>query len=63
MLELHWNRANTRVEALKRIDRMKDRIRSEVYRRRLRRRRSEDDEDISPMGDHHTDRNTRRCLG
>jgi hypothetical protein len=62
-LELHWNRASTRVEALKRIDRMKDCIRSEVYTRRLRRRMWEDDEDINLMNGHHTNHNMRRRLG
>jgi hypothetical protein len=52
-LELHWNRASERVEALKRIDQMKDRIRLEVYRRRLRIRMREDKEDINQMIDHH----------
>jgi hypothetical protein len=52
-----------RVEALKRIDRMKDRIRSEVCRRRLQRRTREDDEDINLMNGHHTNRNMRRRLG
>ena len=62
-LELHWNKASTRVEALKRIDRMKNHIRSEVYRRRLQRRTREDNEDINRMNGNHTDRNMRRRLG
>lgn len=58
----HWNRASVRVEALMRIDHMKDRIR-DTYRMRQRRRMREVDNDamIDNDGNYHI--NMRRRLG
>jgi hypothetical protein len=62
-LELHWKRANMRVEALTRINQMKDRIREAYRRMRQRRRMWEDDKDTYLVIDNHTNHNVRRRLG
>lgn len=56
VLEKHWNRASVRVEALKRINQMRDRI-QDAYRIRRHRRMREDEEDMNANGIN------RRCLG
>jgi hypothetical protein len=58
MLELHWKRASRRVEGLKWIHQMKDRIR-EAYRMRLHRRLREEEFDTNDC----SNCNIRRRLG